>query len=157
MSYRVSVKFEKTEGQEPWMDAHDVLKVLDQEDLPESNFVYEHRKEAQALVSAKSSCGKCGAKSDLDAKHCKGCGEHLTPPNTSLRVDLKKNLFWSGNYANDSLEVVAPYVHGRLEAFFVGEDGEVFGGAILLDGTYTKCDVEMKLVPVSAKAAKSRS
>lgn len=147
MSYRVNIKFETTKGKEPWMHAHDVVRIHDEnEELPESNFVQQVYKEAISRVTTKFPCAKCKTQNDADAKHCKDCGAKLIPPNTSTRVELKK-LWWSGNHASESLESVAPYVHGRLEAFFVGEDGEVFGGAIIEDGTYTKCSVEMKLVP----------
>jgi len=152
MSYGVHVTFETTEGNPPWMEAHDIVRIHDgdeggsEESLPESNFISSQFKEAQALVNMKVPCASCKTANDSDAKHCKKCAKAMPATNKSFRVELKK-LYWSGNRAHESLASVAPFVHGRIEAFFVGEDGEVFGGAIIEDGKYTKCDVEMKLVP----------
>jgi ribosomal protein L40E len=155
MSYNVRVKFETTKGKPPWMDAYDVIKVCSTNgELPEANFVDAVHKEALALVATKVPCGKCKARNDLDAKHCKNCGGQLKPSSTSTRIELKK-LWWSGNRAADSLETVAVYVHGRLEAIFVGEDGEVFGGAIIEDGKYTPCRVVMRLVPDASAGKRS--
>jgi len=149
MSYGVTVKFKYSKDKQPWMDVNDVVKIHDTFDLPESNFVYEVYKEAMARITTKVACSKCKTKNDADAKHCKNCGGALNPiTSSSNRIDLPENrLWWSGNHASDSFESVAPFIHGRLEAFFVGEDGEVFGGAIIEDGKYIKCSVEMTLVP----------
>jgi ribosomal protein L40E len=147
MSYGVHVTFETTEGNPPWMEAHDIVRIHDEnDDLPKSNFISSQFKEAQAIVNTKVPCASCKTANDSDAKHCKKCAKAMPATNKSFRVELK-NLYWSGNHASDSLASVAPFVHGRLEAIFVGEDGSVFGGAIIEDGKYTKCDVEMKLVP----------
>jgi ribosomal protein L40E len=147
MSHNVRVRFDVTEGRPPWMHAADIVRIYEEnEDLPESNFIEAQLKEAQVIVNSKIPCESCKTKNDSDARHCKKCGKALpTPPETATRVELKK-LYWAGNHAHDSLRSVASFVHGRVEAFFVGEE-DVFAGAIIEDGKYTPCDVEMTLVP----------
>ena len=147
MSYHVNVRFEPDKAKPPWMEASDILKVLETSDyLPESNFIQEASGEAKKLLASRQTCSHCKVQNEMDAKFCKKCGAGLQPFRAPLRVPLKK-LWWSGNHATESLEGVAKHVQGRLEAFFVGEDGNVFGGAIIEDGKYTPCHVEMKLVP----------
>jgi hypothetical protein len=152
MSYSVRVKFKTTEGKPPWMRAADIVQLRDEcDNLPESSFIDSAYQEAKAIVAAKVACATCKTGNDSDSLHCKKCGKALpTPPETAMKVELKK-LYWSGRavsaHPSDSLESVAPFIHGRLEAFFIGEDGDVFGGAILEDGKYTAMDVEMTLVP----------
>ena len=147
MSYNVRVEFKTTKTNPPWMDAYDIVRIqnTNNDDLPESNFIEEHFAEAVKIVNTKISC-TCKTKNDYDAKHCKECGALLPKPTWSTAIKLEK-LYWSGNHASDMLKPIAQFIHGRLDAFFVGEDGDISRGAIIENGKYTPCRTEMKLIP----------
>lgn len=149
MSYRVVVEFKVDPNHPVWIEAADIVRIFEENELPESNFIEEALKEARKIVSAKIACVACRTSNDSDAKHCKKCGVLMSGSKKSTRVELKR-LYWSGNHASDMLEAVAPFIHGRLEAFFVGEDGNIPGGALICNGVYTACGVEMRLVPKPA-------
>jgi hypothetical protein len=67
-------------------------------------------------------------------------------------IEVPKDRCWfSGNYVGaETIAPIASLIVGRLSGYFVGEDGNLYGGFRIEDGTFTKCNVTVTLVPQQA-------
>lgn len=112
-----------------WMDAKDVVKLYKkyEDDLPESNFLYELIEDAEELVE----------KSPEERK-----------------MNLGDVFEWcgtgSGRRVSDLTEKIAPFIKGRGEIILTFECGSN-DAYIFEDGKVIPCSVEFKLVPHEEK------
>jgi hypothetical protein len=117
----------ETRSFDPWMTSRDVVRLLHEhrDELPECCFLEDVEAEAVMSLAGDS------------------------------RVSLP-SLDWYGGGSGYSLplllEIIAPFIHGRVEAIFTWEGGEEATGVIVLDGKVTECDVVQTLVPKEAKS-----
>ena len=68
------------------------------------------------------------------------------------KIEIPKDRCWlQGNHLNAStLQLIASLIQGKLSGYFVGEDGSLYGGFVILDGKLAHCDVKVTLTPKEA-------
>lgn len=94
----------------------------------------------------------CETANDDDAKFCKACGRRL-PVNEAETLNVER-LDWNGEETGKTfhqvfIKQVAPHISGRVEAVALLEGDEDVPpkllGFVIDNGTYTKCDVDVRL------------
>jgi len=107
---------------EAYMRASDIILILKEGGLPESNFLRDLSDAAYAAFEEKDY-------------------ERLIP---------LKNFNWchtrSGNSYEYLQETIIPKIVGKIEAVFIWEGGESICGLAIKDGEFVECDVEQRLL-----------
>lgn len=107
---------------EAYMKASDILLILKEDQLPESNFLEDLSDAAYAAFEEKDY-------------------ERLIP---------LENFTWVGSFSGNSLdylkEKIIPKIIGRIEAIFIWEGGDSIDGLAIKDGEFVECEVTQRLI-----------
>src|SRR5262249_51682689 len=108
---------------------------------------YDYDEESKVCVDR-----DCETENDDDAKFCKGCGRKL-PVSERETIEVTQ-LSWNGEDSGKTCHRVfvkqtVPHIDGRMEAVALLEGDEDVPAKLLgftiVDGVYTKCDVDVRL------------
>lgn len=133
-----------------WMSVSDITDLLrDYEgELPEDCFLSDLRERVDDSNSVKPKC-KCGNLNAKNSKFCNACGKKLPKSKAPDRVQLT-SINWrcegSGHSWYDVfLPIVAPRIHGEVQAIVYWEGGDSVTGIAVKDGKVLETEVVQTL------------